>query len=477
MSKKRKDPIKISFVGQNNEHVTGSCILIETMKHKILLECGLFQGNNIKKDHEINSRKFKGFKPKDIDFIFINHAHIDHCGLLPRLYAEGCKAEIISVKDTNEFLNVMLKDSAYIMERDVVNLSRKSDIDFKPIYTDKDVNVCVKYISGHEFNKVYTIDDEISFEFIPAGHIIRSAQLRLWIKHGNTTKKILYTSDIGNVKVEKYFTEKFVPEEQCNLVIGECTYNSSERTIKEKDRQKDLEKIETVIDTICLERNGRVLIPSFSLDRTQNILKILYDIFGKIEDFNVPIILDSPLSSKLTDVYMNILNKDDKLKLQEVLSWKNLKIIKDSSESKLVVGDKGSKIIVSASGMMTAGRSRFYIKSILPDPNSAVLFIGFATPGSLAGKIKDGVKQKTITIDGKAYKNKCQIVDLKSFTCHMQYDDLLKYYSDINCEKIALVHSEFKGKVKFAEDLQKEISRKNKTSKVICVNSSTIVNM
>lgn len=474
MSKKKQNQIRVSFCGMNSEEVTGSMILIEMDDKKILLECGLFQSNNMKKDFQTNSRKLP-FKPRDIDYVFINHSHIDHTGLLPRLYAEGGKAKIIAVKDTSSILSILLNDSAFIMERDTVKLSRNSDVIFKPIYSPENVEQCLNRIQEYDYNTLYELDDEISFEFVHAGHIIRSAQLILHLKQGNCTRKILYTSDLGNIKVDKFYTEPFEKVEHANLVIGECTYSNNKRTVKLKDRQKDMDKIKTVIEDTCIGRKGKVLIPSFALDRCQNIVTHLYNLFGEDENFTIPVIIDSPMAVAITKTYGEILTGEDKELFDRVMNWKNLKLVSESCDSKASVLSKDPCIIVSSSGMLTAGRSIHYSKAIIPDSKSTILFIGFASENSLANRIKEGYKNKTITIDGKAYSNRCQIVDLKSFTSHMQHDDLLDYYSSINCEKIALVHSNFNDKVLFCKELQDEIEAKNRSGKVTCVNKSTSI--
>lgn len=475
MSKKKQNQVKVTFCGMNSENVTGSMILIESNNKKILLECGLFQSNNVKKDYENNMRKLD-FKPKDIDYIFWGHSHIDHIGLTPRLYGEGCEAKIIAVKNTYDITRALLKDSAFIMSRDIQALGRRYKKSYAPIYDNDDVTKCLDSIVQYDYDEIHELDDEISFQFVSSGHIIQSAQIVLWIKQGNNTRKILYTSDLGNISVDKHYIRKFEAITNANLVIAESTYSRNDRSITQKDKLKDLEKIKTVVNQYCIERHGRVLIPIFSLDRTQNVLTLLYEIFGKDKNFQIPVILDSPLSCKMTEIYGRILEDEYEQQLfGRVMAWENLKLVKESDESKLIVEDKSPKIVLSASGMMTAGRSRHYTKSILPDLNSAILFVGFATEGSLAGKIKNSNKQKTICIDSKDYKNRCGIVDLKSFTSHMQYDDMLEYYSNINCEKIALVHGEFSDKCNFAKKLQEVISDKNKTSKVIAVNRSTTI--
>lgn len=475
MSKSKKN-IKISFLGKNSEEVTGSMILIETPNKKILLEAGLYQSNNIKTDYMVNSRKLN-FKPKEIDYIFIGHPHIDHIGLLPRLFAEGCNAKVIAVKNTNKISKVLLEDSAFIMSRDVDYLSRKSDITYKPIYENKDVGKTHENMIEFDYGEIYTLDDEISFEFVPSGHIICAAQTVIYIKEGNHTHKILYTSDLGNIQLDKPFVKKFKPVHKSTIVIGESTYGLDSKTVNKKKRDKDIEKIKTVIETTCIERKARVLIPCFSLDRTQMMLKMIYDLFSKDESFNIPIIIDSPLSNKITDVYKNILEGEDKDLIDEITNWKNVRFISDAQDSKSCVADKSPKVIISASGMMTAGRSRHYVKSILPNTNDTILFCGFSTEGSLAGKIKNAKNQKTITIDKKVYKNKCGITCLNSFSSHMQREDLINYYKSINSTAIYLVHGDIDGKISLKRDLEEELRKMGKTTKVVCVNKSTRVSL
>lgn len=480
---KKKSEIRVSFIGENAEHVTGSMTLVEMnvegKTRKILLEAGLFQSNSLKKDYEVNSRRFKGFKPKEIEYIFIQHFHGDHQFLLGRLYAEGCRAKIIVPKDSRDFMSVLLRDCAYIMCRDAEELNRtsKSKKNYKPLFIEDDVDTLIQYVEEYDFNTLYMIDENISFEFLPAQHIIRSAQLKLYLTVKNRTRTILYTSDLGNIKLNKPYVEKFVPCKKADLVIGEATYASKEREISNKDRQNDINKIKSIIEMTCIDKKSRVLIPSFSLDRTQFILTMIYQLFGKDENFKIPVVVDSPLSCKISNLYSKLLEGEDKKLWDEVCNWKNVRFISDSDASKAFVTDKTPAVCISSSGMMNAGRVRKYVKEILPDRNASIMFIGYSSENTLASKIKRGKEQHTISVDNKKYPNRCQIYDLRSFSGHMMRNDLLNYYSDINCEKIALVHSNFNDKVDFAKDLQEEISRKNKCSKVIVVNKSTSINL
>ena len=467
---KKKDKIRINFSGTNSHSVTGSCAHIQMQDYQLLLECGLYQSTSPKEDYKINSSKFP-FKPKQIDFLFLCHAHIDHTGRVPALYAQGCNARIICPKGTKDLFKVLGYDSSFILSRDSEFLNKKYKMKTSPIYTDADVENALEHFEEYEYGEVVKLNEQISFRFVPSGHIISAAQLELWLKRDNHIKKILYTSDLGN-SIPKYYTEPFEPVQKANLAICESTYSDALRQVSKKDRIHDLRKIETVIRETCLERKGKVLFPTFSLDRTQNILTYLYNIFKDDKTFKVPILIDSPLATKLTKVYLDLLHGDERDLLIKVLAWKNVKIVDSYEDSIQWQKQKEPVIILAASGFMQAGRSRSWVKSILPDNKSQIIFIGFASEGSLAGKLRKA-KTKTVSIDGKSYANRCGIITLYSFSSHIQHDEMLSYYSDLNCEKICLVHGEYKSKCNFGKELQEEISKKNKTSKVIVANKST----
>ena len=470
MGKNKKNQIRVSFVGNNSEHVTGSCTLIETQTKKILVECGLVQGEaTLLADYKLNTQKFD-FKPKEIDYIFIGHIHADHCCLLPRLYAQGCKAKIIAPSGTYDLARILLEDSAYIMSRDVETLKRKTGKEYSPIYTSEDVETCLEYWNEFNFEYPINLDSEVKFNFIGSGHIINATQIELWIKSGNNTKKILFTSDLGS-SIPKFYSTKFKPVDKANLVVGECTYADGSRCATIKDRKIDLEKIKSVIDDICLDKKGKVLIPTFALDRTQNILTFLYNMYKN--DENCPIVIvDSPMACKITKLFSNLLNGDDAELYKKVLNWNKLRLVEEYETSKVYQFANEPMIVLSCSGMLAKGRSVNWCAKLLPNSNNCILFVGYSAYNSLGRKIKEG-KQKTITIDGKPIKNRCCIVDLKSFSSHMQHDDLLKYYSDINADKIALVHGEFSDKLVFCKELQDERNKKCKSGKVICANKST----
>lgn len=478
MSKKNKDAVRVSFVGANSEDVTGSCTLISVGDKKILLECGLYQScNTVLHDYKINSESFK-FKAKDIDYVFVGHCHIDHIGRIPLLFKRGFNGKIISPVGTKTLSEILLRDSAFIMGKDAEMLSRKrgsnlaSCKSYEPIYSDIDVDVCMNNWLEYSFDEEIRLDDNIKFKFISSGHIVNSAQIVLWLKHNGNIKKLLYTSDIGNKNSPKVFSNPIQTIKNANLVIGECTYAQPDRNYTKKDRKKDIEKLKAVIETTCVDNHKKVLIPVFANDRCQNIIMSLYEIFGSDKNFKIPIIVDSPMACRISELYRDIIPDRSKEDYERALSWNNLKFIKEYEESSYYQKSSTPMVILASSGFMTAGRAQSWAQNIIQDKDCTIMFCGFAHPNSLAGKIKAGDK-KSVTISGKSFKNKCNVVILNSFSSHMQHDDLLDYYSKINTPKIALVHGDFSEKCKFATELQDKLHSVNKTGKVICVNRST----
>ena len=463
---KNKDKVKISFVGPAADDVTGSCIWIKTPDRQILLECGLYQScKSTLENYKINKAHFD-FKPKEIDYLFVMHNHADHLCLAPRLYAKDCKAQMIMPQGSKRIAEILLKDSANIMYADAEELSNKFKRDYSPIYTETDVDICLKHYTEYPIGEIIVLDEFVKFRFVPSGHILNSAQIELWVTYGNLTKKIVYTSDLGNIHIKKYYTNTFEPISKCDVVIGETTYARELKVASMKTREKDLEKLENAIRQTCIEDKARVLLPVFANDRCQNMLSYLYDIFGNDSTFDIPILIDSPMARRCCEAYGAILEGEDALRWKEVLVWKNIQFVEDHLESK-AWRDAGFPVVVLASsGMLVKGRSVGWVYDMLPKVKDRIIFCGFSAEGSIGAIIKEG-KQKSITVSGKRRANRCHVTNLLSFTSHMQRDSLLKYYGSIQCEKIVLVHGEMQGKIDFVKDLQKEISKNDNTSKVV----------
>lgn len=480
MGKKKKE-VTIEIVGGNAEGVTGSCTRIDFYGRTILFELGMVQDNStILGNYKDNCAILNKIKPKKIEMVILGHNHCDHIGLVPMLFARGnTDVKIITPKDTTCILREMWSDTAFINERDAEVLNRKGDKCYTPLYTQAEVEMALKNVIEIEIGSIIDIDENVAIRYTPAGHILRSCQTELYINGGSHTRKILFTSDLSNIMIEdrKVFVEKFQPVTSANIVIGESTYGKRKGSMKKKDIELDRQKMKTVIEQFCIENKHRVLIPTFSLDRMPFIIWELYQLFGKDESFTVPVLIDSPLANRLLDCYSSILDGDAKEKFDEMMSWKNIRRVITPEDSKAAISDKGAKIICASSGMLTAGRSVKWVQSILPNENDCILFVGYAGQDTLAGHIKNGSTQKTININGKPYKNKCSLVDLKSYSSHMQHNDLVKYYKSINCEKIYLCHGDDKARLELKEDLDKALADCCKSTRVIIINKGTKISL
>ena len=448
-------------------------------EYLFLFELGMIQdGKTVLDNYKKNLSYLNRIKPSTIEAVIIGHVHCDHIGCIPWLYAnKKANVRIIAPKYSTNLLKEMWLDSAYINQRDAEYLTWKYEKVYEPIYTEEDVYEALKYVEEYDSNEIHSITDDLSIRYIPAGHILCSQQTEVFIKDNANTKKIVFTSDLGNLITQnnRVFVENFTPITKANIVIGESTYGErSKKNSSKKDLELDIQKIKAVIEQYCIESHHRVLIPTFSLDRTPYIIWILFSLFGKDDSFKVPILIDSPLAIRLLRHYSNILiDTPVKQQYDDMIAWQNLKLIEEPEESKAAMSESGAKIICSSSGMLSAGRSVKWAQNILPKEQDCILFIGYAGKDTLAYRIKNGKSQKTITINGKQVKNKCQIVDLKSFSSHMQRNDLINYYKSFNCEKIYLVHGDAQARIDLKEDLQEAISKCLKTTKVIIPNRST----
>ena len=477
---KKKKEVTIEIVGGNAEGVTGSCTKIDFYGRTILFELGMVQDNStILGNYKDNCAILNKIKPKKIEMVILGHNHCDHIGLVPMLFARGnTDVKIITPKDTTCILREMWSDTAFINERDAEALNRKGDKCYTPLYTQAEVEMALKNVVEIEIGSIVNIDENVAIRYTPAGHILRSCQTELYINGGSHTRKILFTSDLANKMIEdrKVFVENFQPVTSANIVIGESTYGKRKGSMKKKDIELDRQKMKTVVEQFCIDKKHRVLIPTFSLDRMPFIIWELYQLFEKDESFTVPVLIDSPLANRLLDCYSSILDGEAKDKFDKMMSWKNIRRIITPEDSKAAITDKGAKVILSSSGMLNAGRSVKWVQNILPRECDCILFMGYCSEGTLAWKIKHEKEHKTININGKPYKNKRQVYDLKSFSSHMQHDDLIKYYKNINCDRIYLVHVD-SSKIEFKHELDDAITACLKSTKVIAVNNGTKISL
>lgn len=469
---KPKGKIRVRFIGKSSTDVTGSCTVIEYEGKRILIECGLYQGGTDLEQYNINKSLFKKghVKCSEVDYIIAGHCHADHTQLISLAVKEGFRGQILMPCGSKEIYGIMAMDSCNIMSRTAEDLSRRLKREYLPIYSEDDVKLSIELLCELPILEKTKLDDTLEIRFVPSGHIANSCQIELWIKNNGNVKHILYTSDLGNRVVKQYYVDQYQQVQKSNLVIGECTYGEKGRSTTKKDREKDIEKIDSIIKSTCIDKNKKVLIPIFSLHRAQTILTILWEMYGDKDWFKIPILLDSPLAIKLTEVYKKQFS--DNTNIDKVLAWENVMFLKEFQETEYWAKNNQPCIFLSASGMMVAGRSKFVASQLLPNKDNHIIFVGYSVENSLASKIKSQ-KTKTLKIDGKHIPCRCGITDLKSFSSHATYENLIETYTSGNFDKIALVHGNFNTKLSFCQDLQEELSKRNKTSRVICVNKDT----
>ena len=473
---KVKDKVEITFIGGMSEEVTGSCSMIKFKDQIILVDFGMCQSGHTVYNNYITNRDFlKQIKPKDITAVVITHAHADHLGLLPWLFTGGnCQAKVYVALNSIPIMKEMLLDSAGIMERDSLLLTQQKDRLFVPFYNEKDVNECTKHMVEITPLEAVEIAEGISLTFYPNAHILLSQQAELTFNTVPIKKRVLFTGDLGNLvnHKDKFYMEDFVPIERTDYVISESTYGAKTKRNSRKDYKKDLEKMKSVITQFT--QSGTVLIPTFSLDRTPYFMWIIYNMFKNDEDFNVPVLIDSPLAIRLLKHYENLLDYAKLEKWQEMMHWKNFVFVVEPEDSQYWVASDKPKLVLSASGMMQQGRSVKYLKALLPHSNNCILCAGYMGENTLGYKIKESKNNSMVTIQGKQYKNKCNIVDLKCFSGHMQHQDLVDYLTSIKVsQKIFLVHGEMKGKLELKKEIEQKLHDEYRTTKVVAVNQST----
>lgn len=454
--------MKLSFYGAV-ESVTGSCHLLEFNDKKVLLDCGQFQGS-VQEDN-MNFEDF-GFKPSEIDYLLLSHAHIDHSGRLPLLVKRGFKGQIICTKATFDLCKVILLDSAHIHESEAEWKNRKSKRSGKmfvePLYTQQDAVDCLKYFETYLYNQLIELSNDITIRFKDAGHILGSAITELWIKDNDSidTTKIVFTGDLGTLN-RPILNNPYILD-KVDFLIMESTYGDRLHS-KNNDGMDEL--INIILDTV--EKKGNIIIPSFAVGRTQEIIYELNKLYDTDSNLScklrkIPVYIDSPLATKTTEIFkMNSQVFDEEsrqyiLKGNNPLEFKNLHFIETSLESKNLNNDKTPKIIISASGMCEAGRIKHHLKHNLWKENSSIVFVGYQAKNTLGRRIKDG--QKSVKIFGEEIIVRAKIYNIEGFSGHADKNGLLSWLSSIKGKpkQIYLVHGETDAK----KSLKRSIERK-----------------
>lgn len=435
--------MKLQFLGAART-VTGSCYLLEVQAKKILIDCGMFQGS--KTIRSLNYRPF-AFSPAEIDCVLLTHAHVDHCGLIPKLCKQGFKGTIYATKATCELCRIMLPDSAHIQEFDVEIANRKGQRAGKkpiePIYTVDDAYQSLTRFAVVRYEADLQVSPEVLVRFRDAGHIIGSAMLEVFVTENGKEVKLLFSGDLGQPDQPIIKDPSIITG--ADYIISESTYGN--RLHQHLDEAKEDELAEIIQDTVS--RGGNVIIPSFAVGRTQEMLYYLHKLWRANRIPNIPVIIDSPLAIAATQVFaqntqefdedsLNMLNKDGTLP-----QMPHLIIAKTPEESRAINSMTGPSIIISASGMADAGRILHHLKHNLWRIESSVLFVGYQAMESMGRRLIEGVKR--VKIMGEEISVKARIYSLDGFSAHADRNQILAWLAHVKepaPAHIFLVHGE-----------------------------------
>lgn len=446
--------MQIQFCGAA-KGVTGSCHLITTANHKVLLDCGLFQGN--KAQEALNYEPFP-FNPEEIEYVILSHAHIDHCGRLPLLVKKGFTGKIYCTDATADLLDVMLKDSGYIQEKEAEWKNRKAERSgrgrVEPLYTYNDAVESLEYVVPVLYDQLIELNEAMKVVFNDAGHILGSAIVELWVEEEGTVSKLVFSGDLG--VMDRPILRNPTLIKKADYLIMETTYGNR---LHPENSTSVKSLIEIVMKTA--KRGGTVVIPSFAVGRTQELIfefNRFYEEHSEYKDAleNLTVYVDSPMATTATEVFRkNAQVFDDETKAyilrgDNPLDFKNLKFTRSSDDSRALNFNTEPKVIISASGMCEAGRIRHHLKHNLWNPKSSIVFVGYQAEGTLGRMLVEGIK--SVTLFGEEIQVNAEIHNLEGFSGHADMNGLISWLGGFQKEPnhIFLVHGEDQAKHDFA---------------------------
>jgi metallo-beta-lactamase family protein len=449
--------MKLSFHGAAR-CVTGSKHILTVNGKRLLLDCGMFQGMG--KDTDAMNREW-GFNPAEIDYMILSHAHIDHSGLIPKLCKDGYRGKIHCTDATASLTTVLLEDSAEIQEDEVkYENKRRATMNLPylmPLYTIEDAKNAIDRFVQHEYNNWFQVGDGIEAMFTDAGHIIGSACVHLRVTENGKTKSITFSGDIGRYRDVILKSPQEFP--QADIIIMESTYGNSLHDNAVSTPDQLLQWIERA----CLQKKGKLIVPAFSVGRTQELLYDLNQLELERRLPDLEYFVDSPLSMEATAIvksYPGYFNKRIQKVLQtdnDPFGFKGLKFIKTVEESKLLNFKSGPYVIISASGMADAGRVKHHINNAIENSRNTILLTGYCEPRSLGGKLLEG--RREVKIFGVEKEVHAEVGQIRSMSAHGDYEDMSQWLAcqdPRQVEKVFIVHGEFDVQQAFQQRLMRK---------------------
>jgi metallo-beta-lactamase family protein len=445
--------MEIQFIGAAKT-VTGSMHLVRTGTTTFLVDCGLYQGKR-KEAFEIN-RNFDLFDPAEINFIILTHAHIDHSGNLPTLVRKGFRGKIYSTFATRDLVSIMLRDSAHIQEKDVEYVNKRriknGQNPFEPLYTAKDVSDAMKLFVGINYHHEFDITPEIKLTFVDAGHILGSAITFLQIKENEKEYRLGFSGDLGRPNLPILRDPEKIRD--VDYFICESTYGG-----RTHDNPTDSEHQLARVINRAFQRQAKVIVPAFSVGRTQELVYALHRIFSRGDAPRIPVYVDSPLAVNATEVFrlhpecFDVETEEFLLRDKDPFGFNQLNYISEVSESKELNEKDGPLIIISSSGMCEAGRIQHHLKNNIENPNNIILIVGYSAQHTLGRRIIE--KEEIVKIFGQEIRLNAEVIVLNSFSAHADSNELIDYINKFDkkmMKEIFLVHGEID---------QQEIFKKN----------------
>jgi len=453
--------MKLTFLGAA-QNVTGSRFLVESEKSKILIDCGLFQ------ERELRSRNWEKFpvNPAQITSVLLTHAHIDHCGYLPKLVKEGFRGKIYCTSPTADITQISLLDSANLQEADASykrlrhkKEGRKGPYPEAPLYTQEDAKNIFPYFRKIQYKQSFKAAKNIHAAFYTAGHILGAAMIELEVEENGVSKKIVFSGDIGRWH-RPILNDPHIFK-TADYVIMEATYGDR----LHEEEKACLEKFQEIIHE-TYRRGGNIVIPTFAIERTQ---EILYDLNQLLKEDKIPHLLtfvDSPMAKKVTEIfeqYPDYLDQEARETLKrynELFNFPLLKFTSTMNESKAINHIKGTAIIMAGSGMCTGGRVKHHLASNISRPQSTILFVGYQATGTLGRTILE--RPREVRIFGQTYPVRANIERINGFSAHADKGELLKWVKGIKKKpkEIFIVHSEKEVALDFASLVSQTVDTK-----------------
>ena len=450
---------KVTFLGASR-NVTGSCYLLETSDVRVLVDCGLYQERGYQ---ERNWQPFP-FRPDTIDAVFLTHAHLDHCGLLPKLVRDGYKGKIYCTQATSEIAQIILLDSAHLQEEDAIYKAKRHQREGRrgpypelPLYTTRDARAVTPHFAAVEYGSCIRVKDGIEGCFYEAGHVLGSATVALNIIQDGEKRRILFSGDVG--EPDRPIINDPAIFYEADYVVIESTYgNRTHAEHKNVDIQAQLR--DCINETI--KAGGNIVVPSFALERSQELLYHLNELFLRDEIPPITVFLDSPMAIRITEVFKHHAGLFDREMMQRLhqgnspFSFDNLKIVQTTEESKAINSIKGSVLIIAGSGMVTGGHIKHHLVNNITRPENTVLFIGYQAQGTPGRRLLDGARE--LRLLGHTYPVRAQVVQIHGFSAHSDREGLLAWLSDMRLPPrcVFVTHGEEKAATNFAKFLSKQ---------------------